>query len=329
MSYIKKLQRLLEAAKGDEFGAGIDDEPEFDPYAGMRGVGSNTARPVTSGKPVTRLNAVPSQGNPAAAQQAQVDATKKAETDALAATVTGQPTPQQTTPELTTLSDPARLKKGQFRPEQDAPELTTLINVPRAKTAKTKVADTRLERMKALRASQAKPGFLSRAANFAGAMMRKGAPLAKGAIQTGIKKGGEFLDKKGDQTAYGRVAGGAIGALAGGPLGAFAGQAIGGGLQNLASGMRKVYNQRQANIAADPTVANKTKGMLGMFRGWGQPLKQNIGQIGKGAYETMLGALGARGIADSAPAAGPSVLKAAVRSAPRFAGGDSGRAVGD
>ena len=311
MSYIKKLQRLLEAAKGDEFGAGIDDEPEFDPYAGMRGVGSNTARPVTSGKPVTRLNAVPSQGNPAAAQQAQVDATKKAETDALAATVTGQPAPQQPTP------------------QQAAPELTKLINVPRAKTAKTKVADTRLERMKALRASQAKPGFLSKAANFAGAMMRKGAPLAKGAIQTGIKKGGEFLDKKGDQTAYGRVAGGAIGALAGGPLGAFAGQAIGGGLQNLASGMRKVYNQRQANIAADPALAQKTKGLLGMFRGYGAPLKQNIGQIGKGAYETMLGALGARGIADSAPAAGPSVLKAAVRSAPRFAGGDSGRAVAD
>lgn len=299
MSYTKKLQRLLEAAKGNEFGAGIDDEPEFDPYAGMRGVGSNTARPVTS------------QGNPAAAQQTQVDATKKAETDALAATVTGQPAPQQPTP------------------QQAAPELTKLINVPRTKTAKTKVADTRLERMKALRASQAKPGFLSKATNFAGAMMRKGAPLAKGAIQTGIKKGGEFLDKKGDQTAYGRVAGGAIGALAGGPLGAFAGQAIGGGLQNLASGMRKVYNQRQANIAADPALAQKTKGLLGMFRGYGEPLKQNIGQLGKGAYETMLGALGARGIADSAPAAGSSVLKAAVRSAPRFAGGDSGRAVAD
>ena len=298
MSYIKKLQRLLEAAKGDEFGAGLS--PEDDEF----GVGvPKDYGPRTT---VTRLNAVPSQGNPAAAQQAQVDATKKAETDALASTVTGQPTPQQA-----------------------APELTKLINVPRAKTAKTKVADTRLERMKALRASQAKPGFLSKAANFAGAMMRKGAPLAKGAIQTGIKKGGEFLDKKGDQTAYGRVAGGAIGALAGGPLGAFAGQAIGGGLQNLASGVRKVYNQRQANIAADPALAQKTKGLLGMFRGYGEPLKQNIGQIGKGAYETMLGALGARGIADSAPAAGPSVLKAAVRSAPRFAGGDSGRAVAD
>ena len=293
MSYTKKFKKLLEAAKQQEF----NFEPEEDDII------SRYEKLAAQGNPVP---------NPAAAQQAQVDATKKAETDALAATVTGQPAPQQPTP------------------QQAAPELTKLINVPRAKTAKTKVADTRLERMKALRASQAKPGFLSRAANFAGAMMRKGAPLAKGAIQTGIKKGGEFLDKIGDQTAYGRVAGGAIGALAGGPLGAFAGQAIGGGLQNLASGVRKVYNQRQANIAAaDPTVANKTKGMLGMFRGWGQPLKQHIGQIGKGAYETMLGALGARGVADGAPAAaaGPSVLKAAVRSAPRIGGVDSGRGI--
>jgi hypothetical protein len=289
MSYTKKFRRLLEVAKGDEFGAGVYDR-NLSPLASVYDDEDEVSTP---------------QSNPAAAKQAQVDTTKKAETDALAAAVTGQPKPQQA-----------------------APKLTTLVSGPKVKTPATRVADTRLERMKALRASRAKPGFLSKAANFAGAMMRKGAPLAKSAIQTGLKKGGEFLDKKGDQTAYGRVAGGAIGALAGGPLGAFAGQAIGGGLQNLASGMRKVYTQRKANIAADPALAQKTKGLLGMFRGYGAPIKQNIGQMAKGAYEAGLGALGARGIGGSSgaevspvsPDAEANPFPRARVAAPRFGG---------
>jgi hypothetical protein len=92
--------------------------------------------------------------------------------------------------------------------------------------------------------------------------------------------------------------------------------------------MRKVYTQRKANIAADPALAQKTKGLLGMFRGYGAPIKQNIGQMAKGAYEAGLGALGARGIGGSSgaevsqvsPDAEANPFPRARIAAPRFGG---------